>query len=187
MAAKEGKCSYKVADLSEFWDGQKYIELLDPNTLACPDWKDIFEQLIESKAYINFSQGVDIRLVTEEKCNMLLQMKIRQIHFAFDRYEDKDFIMPKFQMFKDITGWNRGKVSVYILTNFDTSIKQDLERVMFIRSLDFQPYVMRYDKEHISRGHLVNSLARWTNNKRIFWKCPTFDQYLDDRKKGLWV
>ena len=184
---KEGRCSYKVADLKEFWNGQKKIELLDPNTFACPDWKDILQQLIDSGSWVNFNQGVDIRMMTDQKCDMLMQVKVRQVHFAWDRYEDKELIVPKLKEFQKRTGWNRAKVSVYILTNYDTTMEQNLERIMFVRSLGFQPYVMRYDKEHLPRGHILNSLARWTNNKLIFWKCPTFDQYLEDRKHGLWV
>ena len=42
---KEGLKSYKVADLNEFWNGQKYIQLFDPNTLACKDWKDILPMI----------------------------------------------------------------------------------------------------------------------------------------------
>ncbi len=187
VAAKEGRCAYKVADLNEFWNGQKKIELLDPNTLACPDWKNILQQLIESGAWVNFNQGVDIRMMTDEKWELLKQVKVKQIHFAWDRYQDKELIVPRLQRFKEISGWNRAKVSVYILTNYDTTLDQDLERVMFCRSLDFQPYVMRYDKEHIPRGAVINSLARWVNTKRIFWSCPTFEQYLEDRKQGLWV
>ncbi len=34
VAEKEGRCSVKVADLSEFWKGQKRIVLCDPNLLA---------------------------------------------------------------------------------------------------------------------------------------------------------
>lgn len=64
---KEGLCSKKVADLSEFWRGQKNIEIMDPNTLACKEWEDLLQQLIESKSYINFNQGVDIRLMTKKK------------------------------------------------------------------------------------------------------------------------
>ena len=43
---KEGLCSHKVADLSEFWNGQKHIELMDPNILACTEWEDLLQQLI---------------------------------------------------------------------------------------------------------------------------------------------
>lgn len=183
---KEGRRSVKVANLNEFWNGQKNIELMDPNTLACPDWKDILQQLIDSKAYVNFNQGVDIRLMTEEKAKMIMQIKVRQIHFAWDRYQDKELIVPKLKQFKEITGWKRSKVSVYILTNFDTTIEQDIERVMFCRSLDFNPYVMRYDKKHIKRGSEINALARYVNNKMVWWKCPSFEQYKEDVKKGLW-
>ena len=38
VGAKEGRRSVKVADLSEFWHGQKEIVLLDPNITACPDF-----------------------------------------------------------------------------------------------------------------------------------------------------
>ncbi len=186
VEAKEGRRSQKVADLSEFWSGQKYIELLDPNTLACPEWRDILQQLIDSNSYVNFNQGVDIRLMTEEKCAMLQSMRIRQIHFAWDRYEDKELVFPKLQLFKEQTGWYRSKVTVYVLVNYDTTIDQDLERIMMIRSLNFQPYVMRYDKEHIKRGSELNMLARWCNNKLIFWNQPSFEDYKREYRDGKW-
>lgn len=184
---KEGYKSYKVGDLKDFWTGQKNINLLDPNTLACPDWEDIFKQLIDSNAYVNFTQGIDIRLMTDRKCEMLNRMKLKHIHFAWDRYEDKDKIVPRLLKFKRLTGFSRGKVTVYILTNYDTTIAQDLERVEFIRSLNFQPYIMRYNKKSIKRGSKTNALARYVNSKWIFWQCPSFDQYLSDIKKGMWI
>ena len=187
VKAKEGCKAYKVADLNEFWNGQKNIELYDPNTLACPEWKDILQQLIDSKANVDFNQGVDIRLMTDEKCEMLMQMKIKHIHFAWDRYQDKEFVVPKLQRFKEMTGWSRDKVTVYILTNYDTTMEQNLERVTTCRELGFNPYIMRYDKEHIPRGFEINKLARYVNTKRIFWLCPTFEQYKEDLKKGLWM
>lgn len=57
VAPKEGKCSHKVADLKEFWNGQKHIVLCDPNILACPDWEDLLQQVIDSKARVDFNQG----------------------------------------------------------------------------------------------------------------------------------
>ena len=78
VKAKEGLMSYKVADLSEFWTDQKYIQLMDPNTLACRDWKDILQQLINSKAYIDFNQGLDIRLLNDEKLEYIKQIKLKK-------------------------------------------------------------------------------------------------------------
>lgn len=179
---KEGSCSHKVADLSEFWHGQKYISLCDPNVLACKDWKDILQQLIDSKASVDFNQGVDIRLMTEEKAEMLKKVKIKQIHFAYDRYEDRDVIEEKFRAFKEITGWEHHKVSVYVLTNFNTTPEQDLTRIMFLRECDFAPFVMIYDKEHIVQGGFYSHLQRWANRRDIFWKVDSFDDYLPWRK-----
>ena len=176
VAKKEGKKSYKVADLSEFWNGQKNIELLDPNTFACKDWKSILEQLIDSKAYVNFNQGVDLRCLNEEKIDYLMRVKVKGVHFAFDRFEDWDTIVPKLEQFKSITGWNRQKVTVYVLTNFNTTIEQDILRVEKIKELGFMPYVMRYDKEHIKRGSEINKLARYANSK-FFYNIKSFEEY----------
>ena len=177
VAAKEGRKSYKVADLSEFWSGQKNIVLLDPNTIACPDWKDILQQLIDSGAYVDFSQGVDIRLMTKEKAEMIKQVKIKNIHFAWDRYEDKDKIVPKFKMFSELTGWDRRKMTVYVLTNFDTNIDQDLERIYTLRELGYWPYVMIYDKEHTKSTDTVRKLQRWVNMRAIFESTPRVEDY----------
>ena len=177
VEAKEGRRSYKVADLNEFWNGQKNIVLCDPNILACREWKDLLQQLIDSEAWVDINQGLDIRLMTEEKAKMLKQIKIKQWHFAWDRYEDKDKILPKFKMFKDITGINERNLIVYVLCNFDTTVEQDLERIYTLREMGYWAYVMLYDKEHIPKGHILRKIARWVNNRFIFATCPTFEEY----------
>lgn len=174
---KEGRRTYKVADLSEFWRGQKNIVLCDANILACRQWKDLLQQLIDSKAWVDFNQGLDIRLMTAEKAEMLKRIKVKNLHFAWDRYEDKDKILPKFKMFKMITGMDYRKLGVYVLCNFNTSIEQDLERIYYLRYLGFQPYVMLYNKENIPKGHELRKLQRWVNNRIIFAKCETFEDY----------
>lgn len=175
---KEGMCSRKVADLSEFWNGQRNIVLLDPNITACRDWEELFQQLIDSNAWVDFSQGLDVRMMTEEKAKMLKQMKIRQIHFAWDKYEDKEKIVPKFMEFKEITQWGYRKLGVYVLCNFDTTFEQDLERVYTLRDMGYNPYVMLYNKDNIPQGHRLRHLQRWVNNRIIFRTCKKFEDYL---------
>lgn len=183
VEAKEGRKSFKVADLSEFWNGQKNIVICDPNILACKEWKDLLQQLIDSKAWVDINQGLDIRLMTEEKAEMLKQIKLKNVHFAWDRYQDKDSIVPKFKMFKEITQIDYRKLGVFILCNFDTTIEQDLERIYMLRDLGFNPFVMLYNKENIPRGHKLRKLQRWVNNRYIFAKCNTFEEYLEGIKK----
>ena len=176
VAPKEGKASRKVADLSEFWRGQKNICLCDPNLLACPDHMELLQQLANSKATVEFNQGLDVRLINDKNLELLKQIKLKDIHFAYDRYQDKKIIEPKLKAFKEATGYDKdkGRVMVYILVNYDTTLEQDIERIQFCRSLRFAPYPMIYNKE--SCDPIYKKLQRWCNNV-IFWKCPTFEEY----------
>ena len=133
------------------------------------------QQLIDSKAWINFSQGIDIRLMTEEKAEMLRQIKVKSVHLAWDRYEDKNDILPKLEMFKRVTGWNYRKLMVYVLVNFNTTIEQDLERIYTLRDMGYDPYVMIYNKPNAPAE--VKRLQRWVNNKIIFRSTQKFEEF----------
>ena len=177
VAPKEGRKSVKVANLDEFWRGQKIIVLNDPNILACKDWKDLLQQLIDSKAWIDLNQGVDARMLTEEKCLMLDQLKIKEIHFAWDRYEDKDVVLPKLEMYAGISIHkpHSHNAIVYTLVNHTSTLEQDLERIYTLREMGYWPYVMIYDKEHCKR--VYKDLQRWVNNRFVFAKCERFEDY----------
>lgn len=177
VGKKEGNCSVKVADLDFFWKGQKNIVLLDPNLTACKWWKELFQQLIESKAWIDFTQGLDIRCMTEEKAEYLKEMKIKRVHFAWDKYEEKESIVPKLREFKKITNWDKRKLGVYVLTNFNTTLEQDLERVYLLREFGYWPYVMIYNKEELPKGHVLKKVQRWVNNRFIFETIERFEDY----------
>lgn len=182
VEAKEGRKAYKAADLPEFWRGQKNIVLFDPNPIACKEWKDILSQLIDSKSWVDFSQGVDIRLMTEEKAEMIKQIKTKNIHFAWDIYQDKDAVIPKFKEFKRITGWDKRKLTVYVLTNFNTTIEQDLERIYILRDLGYWPYVIIYDKQHTRPGDTIRKIQRWVNMRAVFETVRRFEDY--QKKEG---
>lgn len=173
---KEGRISHKVADLDEFWKGQKKIVLSDPNILASSDHKDLLQQLADSKAKVEFNQGLDIRLLTDKNLELLKGIRLDQIHFAFDRWEDRDIIEPRLRAFKEETGFdrNKGRVTVYILVNYDTTIEQDIARIQLCRELNFAPFPMIYDKEHADP--IYRKLQRWCNNF-IFWQTQNFKDY----------
>lgn len=177
VGKKEGRCSTKVANLDEFWNRQKNIVLLDPNMFACRDWKDLSQQLIDSRAWVDFSQGCDIRIMTDEKAEYMKRMKIKQVHFAWDRYDDKEIIIPKFKAFKEITGWDKRKLPVYVLVNFNTTLEQDLDRIYTLRDLGYWPYVMVYEKDKLQNGHVLRRLQRWVNMRSVFATTPKFEDY----------
>lgn len=176
----QGTKAHRVARLSEFWNGQKNIVLLDPNISACAEWREIFQELIDSKACIDFSQGLDIRLMTPEKIEMLKSIRCKQVHFAWDRYEDKDIIVPKLKDFKNITGWGRQKIVVYCLVGDRERrvTEEDLERIYTMREIGCDPYVMVYDKQSLGKGHELKKLQRWVNNRVLWGSIKTFDEYI---------
>ena len=175
VAPKEGKKAYKVADLSEFWDGQKNIVLCDPNILACPQHEDLLQQLADSKAWVDLNQGLDIRLMTERKIELLNKLKIKEIHFAWDNY--KDIVLPKFKLYSELGKFKpqSHNAIVYVLTNFNSTVEQDLERIYTLRELGYWAYVMIYDKQHCAP--IYKDLQRWCNNRFIFGSCPRFEDY----------
>lgn len=178
VAAKEGRKSVKVADLREWWNGQKKIKLLDPNITACADWRDLFGQLIDSKAQIDFTQGIDIRLLTDEKVKMLNQMNIKMLHFAWDGEEDLE---PLFRKYSKAIKLNNRHLRVYVLTNFNTDLEYDLHRIYTLRDCGYDPYCMVFDKPNASKR--IKHLQRWCNNKFIFRACKNFDDYISSRSE----
>lgn len=175
VAEKEGRCSYKVADLDEFWEGQKNIVLCDPNILGCKDHKSLLQQLLDSKARIEFNQGLDIRLITDSNIDLVRQLKIKIIHVAYDRWQDGAAVEPALKMFMESTGYDHHKVMCYILVNHDSTIEQDLYRINLCRELDIQPFPMIYDKANCAP--IYRQMQRWCS-PFIFWRVPTFKEYL---------
>ena len=172
VAKKEGRASRKVADLREFWNGQKYIQLMDPNTLACPEWRDILGQLADSKAQVDINQGADIRMLTEEKCEALNKVNCHMLHFAWDREENLE---PLFRKWGKLLKQKERERRVYVLVNFNTSIEYNLHRIYTLRDCEFDPYVMVYDKQNAPKE--IKRLQRWVNNKFIWRSCKKFEDY----------
>lgn len=174
VGEKEGRMATAVADLSEFWHGQKEIELLDANLLACPDWEYLMLQLINSGAMVDFVQGLDVRLITPEKVDMLNRIKTKMLHFAWDNPEDD--LTEYFKRFAELSKVKDfRKRRVYVLTNYNSTHEQDLYRVYTLRDMGFDPFIMVYEKA--TAPIMTRNLQRWVNNKRIFRSVPDFKDF----------
>ncbi|MGF7059255.1 hypothetical protein [Brassicibacter mesophilus] len=179
VGKKEGLTSYKVGNLDNFFNGQKNIELCDPNLLACKtDRLDILEQLIDSKAWVNFNQGLDIRFMDDLVIDKLIQIKIKMLHFAWDRPNQSELIIKNLDSFKRVTNIDFRKLRVYVLTNYETDFEFDLYRVYKLKQLGYDPYIMIFDKHKLPKGHKILRLQRWVNNKFIFRSCEKFEDYV---------
>ena len=142
--------------------------------------QDLLMQIIESKARVNFNQGLDIRLMTDRKAELLDKIPIEKIHFAWDRYEDKDLIQPRFLVFREKSKVHPHALQVYVLCGDREQrvLSEDLERIYWLRDNGFAPYVMLYNKESLPRGCELKKLQRYVNNRFVFWSCGSFEDYL---------
>ena len=174
VGGKEGRKSRKVADLSEFWRGQREIKLMDANLLACPDHENLLLQLAKSRALVDFSQGLDIRLITRDNVALLNQVRTKAVHFAWDNPNED--LTRYFRQFLEWTSIKNPRLRrVYLLTNYGSTHEQDLYRVETLRQMGFDPYVMIYERP--TAPPITRHLQRWVNNKRLFYAIPSFSDY----------
>lgn len=182
VSGKEGRESYKVAELSEWWSGQKNIVLMDPNLLACRDHMDLLGQLATSGAWVDINQGLDARLLTPKNIDAIKQIKIKEIHFAWDLMKNSERVIKGLHLWKRYGKKNRhgNWGTVYVLTNYNTTMEENLYRIYTLRDMGYDPYVMIYDKPNAPKE--IRLLQRWCNNRRIFRAEPDFKKY--DPQKG---
>lgn len=197
---KDGCVSKKTADLKEFWNGQRKIVLLDQNLLACRERMELLNQLAESGAWVNFQGGLDIRFLNWEILALFGKMNVSGYHFAWD--DPRENLREQFQLFASAGLVPEGRCGVYVLTNYWSSLEEDLFRIYTLRDMGFWPFVMIYDKQKFvdEKGRWLSDAAskyseeqlrhfkscqhlqRWCARKWIFKSCPDFREYEPYRK-----
>ncbi len=171
---------FQHSPLSEFYDeNRKKICLLDDNFLGCRKWHEMLNDLISIGKPFKFKQGLDERLLTEEKCELLFSSNYDGDYtFAFDNIADYDLIHSKLKIIRKYT-----KVRVikfYVLTGFESTDAEDIEnalkRIELLMRYQCLPYLMRYQDKNVSPwkkseySGLYITLARWCNQPSIFKK-----------------
>lgn len=170
--------AFAHSPLDEFYDpSRKKICLLDDNFFACPAWKQLFMELVDTKKPFKFKQGLDERLLTEEKCELLFSVNYDSDYtFAFDNISDYDLIHNKLRMIRKYT--HTPYIRFYVLCGFESTSNQDIKdtfkRVALLQQYKCLPYIMRFqapDKapwRTSENRDMYVSLARWCNQPSIF-------------------
>lgn len=157
------------------------IYLWDDNILAYKHWREVFEELKITGKSFNFRQGLDIRLLTEEKAKILSACKYKGDYtFAFDRIEDKELIENKLQLWRK---YCKKGTKLYVLCGYDSIDERDIantfERVKILMKYGCIPYIMRYENYKDSRFRSIYvNLARWCNQPQ-FYKKKSFRQFCE--------
>ena len=145
--------------------------MLDANILACKERISLLEQLRDSGAIVDFTQGLDARFITKEVAQLIRSIKKDNVHFAFDFMKNEKAIIKGLQNYAEVNNVSlaNGHNSVYILTNYDTTTQEDLYRINVVKSLGYAPYVMVYRKS--TAPQIIKDLQRWANNRLINKRC----------------
>lgn len=166
--------------LEEFYDeSRKKICLLDDNFLGCPNWKTILNHLISLNKPFKFKQGIDERLLTEEKCKLLFSAKYDGDYtFAFDKISDYDIIHKRLRIIRKYT--SSTNIKFYVLVGFESTDAQDIEntfkRIELLMRFRCLPYIMRYQNKNYTPWkyskfrRMYVTLARWGNQPSLFKK-----------------
>lgn len=192
---KDGCISRKNADLSEFWHGQKNIILLDQNLLACSERMDLLKQLSDSRASVDFNGGLDVRYLNDDILHAFQAIKVKEYRFAWD--DPTEDLREQFQLFVSSRITSLDHCRVYVLTNYNSSMEENLFRIYSLVSMGLKPFVMIYNKQKYvdDRGRWLPDVAkrfseqelrnfkvcqfmqRWCARIWILKSCPNFIDY----------
>lgn len=179
---------FKHSPLAEFYDPSRpKLCFLDDNFLGCSKWKELIEEAISIGKPFKFKQGLDERILTDEKCELLFNAKYDGDYtFAFDNVDDYDLIHQQLKRIRKYT--TSTSVKFYVLVGFESVDEKDIEsafkRLELLMRYKCLPYIMRYQNKNYSpwkeseyRGIYV-ALARWGNQPNIFRKM-SFRQFCE--------
>lgn len=177
---------YNYSSLSDFVDASRpMIYLWDDNFFASKNWKELLLELQATNKPFQFRQGLDIRLLNEEKADMLSKSKYHgDFLFAFDQLEDKSLVIKKLKIWKRYT---QKTTKLYLFCGYkisdDESLIKDIldlfERIQILMSFGCLGYVMRHE-DYLNHPlcNIYVQIARWCNQPQ-FYKKMSFKEFID--------
>lgn len=197
---KKYDCVFQGAgSLNEFYDPErKKICLLDDNFFGYSKWRECLELILETGKKFKFKQGLDERLLTDEKCRIIFNSKYDgDVTFAFDSIKDYELIHKKLCMIRRHT--DTKNIKFYVLVGYESTDATDIEncfkRIELLMRYQCIPYIMRYQNKnespwiHSPYSGMYATIARWCNQPK-FIKKKSFRQFCEanqelKKKEGL--
>lgn len=127
----------------EFLDSRfNKITLFDNNILAAPNWKETMTELAKIGVEVDFNQGLDIRLLDDERIYYLKQIRVKEYRFAFDNMNYEQAVKDGIQAMLKV-GIGSRKLSFYVLTHLSKD-DQAIERIKLLQNYGVNVYPMIY-------------------------------------------
>lgn len=152
----------------------EWVEVLDNNFFASPDWRDAIKDLRAQRLPVRF-HGVDVRIMDEEQAEALNTLRMKgDVHIAWDLPQID--LTPQLEaMTKYIKPYN---ITCYVLVGFNSTREQDMHRLRTLRRLGIRPFVQPFRDYTNSRtpSQYEKDLARWANRPWTF-KTTDFEDF----------
>jgi len=181
---KNSKSCNKHSPILEFIDENRpKLCFLDDNFFACKDWREIIQEVKLTGKKFQFKQGLDERLLTDEKIHNMMTWKYDgDWIFAFDDIADSDVVESKLKRIFELYPKFKKRIKFYVLCGYDRDGKYDndfwlkdientFKRCLLLAKYSALPYIMRYEKCHESNySGLYSTIASWANQPSLFKK-----------------
>lgn len=158
----------------------EWIEVLDNNFFAAPDWRKAIEDIRRQQLPVKF-HGVDVRIMDEEQAAALNSVKMKgYVHIAWDLPQID--LTPRLEaMIKYIKPY---KIACYVLIGFNSTREQDLYRLRTLKRMGIVPFVQPFRDYDNNRKptQYEKDLGRWANRAWLF-KSMDFEDY--EPRKGF--
>jgi hypothetical protein len=152
----------------------EWIEVLDNNFFASPEWHKAIEYLLATKQKVNL-HGVDVRIMSEEQAYWLNKLRLKtNIHIAWD--------LPKIDLtekLREVIKYIKPhKLTCYVLVGFNSTPEEDLYRLRRLKELHITPFVQPYRDFENKRTptQYEKDVARWAN-RLWFFKSMDFNDF----------
>lgn len=125
------------------YPGHRKVILWDNNILASPYWWNIFDELEELGLEVDFNQGLDARLLTDEIAPRLKKMRVPIVRLAYDSRGIRAHLKKAIRLLRE-TGISGRRILVYCLYGFLDTPQDFLDRVKDLVDWGVVAYPMRY-------------------------------------------
>ena len=140
---------------------------MDNNVLASEHGLQQLEKIIDISCSVDFNQGLDSRLVTDEIAKLLSKIKwIRYIRFACDTTPAVEPLLKAVEKLNRY-GVKNYRIFVYLLVN---DVSEANERCKILKRLGVNPFAQTYrdEENHILPTAEQNRFCRYVNHKAVF-------------------
>lgn len=166
VPTKEGK-NVNSNSIYNIWrkGTEKKLHLLDNDFFGQPNWQNVAKEIIDGDFKICLNQGINVRLINEEACEYLSnikyyddQFKTRRLYTAWDNFKDEKVFFKGVDMLEK-AGIPPSHLMVYMLIGFDPTETWDRIFTRFNKMIDrnIKPYPMVYDKNNSE----LKKFQRW--------------------------